>query len=114
MKKILYIALSVFAIWSCTEFDDSRIWKELNDHENRIKTLEDICRKRNEDIKALQSILNALQNNDYVTGVSPIMEGGEVVGYTIKFTRGEAVSIYHGMNGADGSNGSDGSNGTNG
>ena len=73
----------------------------MREHEERIKKLEQICTRLNEEIAAQQNILLALQGYDYVTGVSDIIEDGRVVGYTISFHKGESVNIYHGLDGAD-------------
>ena len=77
--------MSFCALISC-EFDDSEIWDKLDEHEERIQSLEVLCRQMNTNIESLQSILAALQQNDYVTGVAPIMEGKIVIGYTITFS----------------------------
>ena len=99
---------------SCSKFDDTPIWDKLNDHENRISALEEMCRKMNTNIEALQAIVEALQKNEYVTSVVPITEGGVEVGYTIAFSSGKSITIYHGTDGKDGQNGTNGSNGSDG
>ncbi len=102
--------MSLFTLASC-EFDDSEIWDKLYDHENRIQTLEMTCRQMNTNIESLQIIISALQQNDYVTGVAPIMEGNTVIGYTILFSKSGSVTVYHGQDGVDGSDGKDGADG---
>ena len=99
---------------SCSKFDDTPIWDKLNDHENRISALEEMCRKMNTNIEALQAIVEALQKNEYVTSVVLITEGGVEVGYTIAFSSGKSITIYHGTDGKDGQNGTNGSNGSDG
>ena len=69
------------------------------------------CEEMNQNITAMQQILEALQNNDYVTSVTPVVEGGKTIGYTINFSKSGAVTIYHGENGKDGVNGADGKDG---
>lgn len=110
MKKIAVLLMSLFTLASC-EFDDSEIWDKLYDHENRIQTLEMTCRQMNTNIESLQIIISALQQNDYVTGVAPIMEGNTVIGYTILFSKSGSVTVYHGQDGVDGSDGKDGADG---
>lgn len=114
MKKILFIILIAVASASCTRFDDTAIWDELNGHESRISRLEQLCKRLNDDIAAQQGILSALQSQDYVTGVNDIIEDGKVAGYTITFCMGEPVNIYHGHHGADGNDGADGTDGSDG
>ena len=98
------ILLTGLSLTSCT-FDDSDIWNKLNDHENRIVKLEELCKQLNTNIVAMQSIVNALETHDYITNVSPIRKDGVEVGYTISFAFGDTITIYHGQNGADGKDG---------
>ena len=119
MRKLaLFLTLSLLAAVSCSkEFDDSRIWDKLNDHESRIEYLETLCGQMNTNIKALQTTVAALQDNDYVQSIVPLMVDSKAVGYTITFTKSGAVNIYHGkdgINGTDGANGKDGQNGADG
>ena len=72
------------------------------------------CEEMNRNITAMQQILEALQNNDYVTSVQQIVEDGKTIGYTIYFSKSGAVTIYHGENGKDGADGADGVDGTDG
>lgn len=117
MKRILYLTTMVVALLfgGCAqEFDDSEIWDKLDNHESRITALEELCRQMNTNISSLQTIVSALQNNDYVTGVAPITENGETIGYTISFTKSQPVTIYHGKDGKDGQNGTNGADGKDG
>ena len=107
------LALSfMVALSGC--YDDSALQAQLNDHESRLKELERICSQANTNIEALQTIVSALQERDYVTGVAPIKEGDKVLGYTITFSKSGAVTIYHGRDGQNGSNGTNGDNGIDG
>ena len=51
---------------------------------------------------------------DFITGVTPIMEGGVEVGYTLTFLNNSPINIYNGKDGKDGKDGVDGNDGTNG
>ena len=104
MKKffiLLTVALAGVMLTSC-EYDDSEIWNEIDNVKDRVETLEEAVIKTNEDIVALQTIVNALQKNVYVTAVTPTTEG-----YTITFSDGTTAEI---KNGKDGANGADGTN----
>ena len=72
------------------------------------------CDQMNSNIVALQTIVSALQDNDYISSITPIYEAGKEIGYIINFTKSGKVTIYHGQNGKDGQNGTNGTNGTNG
>ena len=56
----------------------------------------------NTNITSLQLIVEALQGNDYVTGVTPVVENGKTIGYTITFIKSGPVTIYHGKDGQQG------------
>ena len=117
MKKILLFALSLLVVVACSKFDDSAIWEELNKHEDRIVKLETLCNQMNTNITSLQTIIIALQSNDYVVNIAPIMEGNKEIGYTITFAKSGSITIYHGKdgeNGKDGANGADGKDGQDG
>lgn len=102
MKKILLLMLVLLSVGSCSKFDDSKIWDELKSHEKRIVRLETICDQINTNITSLQAIVIALQNNDYITNVAPIISGNEEVGYTITFAKSGSITIYHGQDGENG------------
>lgn len=117
MKRLftyLFLAVTLFVAGCSESFDDSKIWDKLDDHESRIAKLEELCKQMNTNISSLQTIVTALQNNDYVTGVTPITKDGETVGYTITFTKSQPITIYHGEDGKDGENGKDGADGKDG
>lgn len=73
-----------------------------------FEELKALCNQMNANISSLQTIVAALQDNDYVTGVADVRENGIVIGYTITFSKKGAVTIYHGKDGADGTPGNDG------
>ena len=91
------------------DYDDTALRNELTDLANRVAKLEQLCQQMNTNISSLQTIVNALQQNDFVTAVVPVTQGGKVIGYTITFSRSGAITIYHGTDGKNGENGKDGS-----
>ena len=103
MKKILTYISVLLAVCSCSWFDDSKIWEELREHEERIEKLEALCGRLNSNVEALQGIMEALEANDYVTDITRIMEDGVEVGYSITFAKGGTITLYHGADGADAS-----------
>ena len=76
-----------------------------------FEQLRTLCNQMNSNIEALQTIVSALQNNDYVTKVEPILEDGATIGYTIYFSKSNPATIYHGKDGQNGVNGKDGQDG---
>ena len=67
-----------------------------------FEALKQQVEQMNQNISALQTIVDALQNNDYVKSVTPIYEDSKEVGYVIEFTKSGKVTIRHGQDGADG------------
>ena len=110
-KPFLLAALLIAATFSSCKYDDGDIWSSVHGLEDRVSKLEELCKQMNTNISSLQTLVTALQNNDYVTGVTPVTYNGETVGYTIAFTKSSPITIYHGQNGKDGANGSDGNDG---
>lgn len=96
MKKIVGLQFLIFVLFACNQFDDSYILDKLADHEERIEKLELNCRQLNNNIVSIQTILESLQNNDYVTSVLPLVEDGDIIGYTMTFSKSGNVVIYHG------------------
>ena len=56
----------------------------------------------NTNITSLQAAILALENNDFVTNISPIMENGIEIGYVIQFSKSGNITIYHGIDGKEG------------
>lgn len=102
MMKKLFICLSVIGLLlvSCSnDYDDSALWDQMTKLEERIAKLEELCNKTNTNLLSLQTIVTSLQNNDYITDVSPLLENGKIVGYTIKFAKNNPIVIYNGKDG---------------
>lgn len=106
MKKLLAFAalFAVVALTSC-KYDDDDLWNSVHGLENRVAKLEELCKQMNTNISSLQTIVTALQNNVYVTGTTPLMQDGKEIGYTITFSKGNPITIYHGKDGQDGEDG---------
>ena len=117
MKKLFTYLLVLVAssLLACTEpYDDTAIRSDIEELKERVTKLEELCNQMNTNISALQGIVEALQQNDYITNVAPITENGVEIGYTISFTSGKTITIYHGEDGKDGQNGTNGKDGQDG
>ncbi|MDE5838922.1 MAG: DUF4988 and DUF4465 domain-containing protein [Paramuribaculum sp.] len=91
---ILSLAAALFIPSACS-YDDSDLWNAVNGIEDRVETLETASAQMNTDIKSLQSILQAIQNNISITAITPTENG-----YTIKFSNGTEATISNGIDGA--------------
>ena len=87
------VALS--AVVGCS-YDDTALWREMEQVKDRVTSLEEAVIKTNEDIVALQTIVDALQKKLYVVSVTPTAEG-----YTILFSDNTSATITNGKDGAN-------------
>ena len=104
--KRLYVMLPLacaLTFTACDDYDDTALWEQVNDNTSRIEALEQWQDEVNNNIAALQQLLNT---NDMITSVTPVTLGGEVTGYTITFLHSDPITIYHGEKGEDGADGS--------
>ena len=99
MRKFLAILTIVAISFSGCAYDDTALVGRVDSLEDRVDALEKLCKEVNANISAMQTIVNALQNNDYVTSVTTITENGEAIGYTITFAKSQPITIYHGKDG---------------
>ncbi len=104
MKKIkFFMLLAVVMLFTACH---DKLWDSIEDLDSRVTKLEELCKEMNTNISALQTIVEVIQENDFITGIVPIEKGGEVIGYTIMFGKHEPITIYNGEDGKDGQNGS--------
>ena len=111
MKKLHLLLLSItLCVFSACHND---IWDAIDGLDGRVTKLEELCKEMNTNITSLQTIVDVLQSNDFITGVVEIKKDGEVIGYTITFGKHDPITIYHGQDGKDGADGKDGQDGQN-
>ena len=86
MRSFKLIGTALFAVLLCVnfiscnkEYDDSIINDRIDDLENRVYKLEELCSQMNTNIGSLQSLINALQERDYITNVTPITKENETI-----------------------------------
>lgn len=102
LSRLLALAGLLYST-SCSEtYDDSALLGRVDDLENRVARLEELCKQMNTNIASLQTLVSAAQAHDCITSVVPVESGGTVVGYTITFSQNDPITIYHGTNGKDG------------
>lgn len=90
----------------------NELWEAIDGLDSRVTKLEELCKEMNTNITSLQTIVDVLQSNDFITGVVEIKKDGEVIGYTITFGKHAPITIYHGQDGKDGADGKDGQDGS--
>ena len=109
--SICMLGLCLLGSSCSSDYDDSMIVGRVDNLENRVTTLEKLCKEANTNISSLQSIVNVLKNNDYITKVTPLVKEQKTVGYTIEFTKSNPITIYHGEKGDKGDAGQNGQDG---
>lgn len=98
MKKLftfLMISLLVITTWSCS-YDDDDLWNAVEGLGSRVEEMEmeKAMRTANSDIDALETLVDALQNNVTITSVVSNENG-----YVITFSNDETATITNGQDG---------------
>ncbi|MDR1155628.1 MAG: DUF4988 domain-containing protein [Bacteroidales bacterium] len=109
--SILMLALLTFG--GCNKYDHDALESDIRDLKNRVAALEMWTETVNSNITALQNIVAALQNMDYITGVTTFASPSPG-GYVVSFVKSGSITISNGtdgLDGADGKNGADGDDG---
>lgn len=79
---------------------DDDLQKQVDELEQRVITLETLCAQMNTNISSIQTIIEALKQQDYITEVNPVEENTVVIGYTITFAKNKPITIYNGEKGS--------------
>lgn len=95
VKKMSALLLLIVVIAAC-KYNDGELWDKVNSLDNRLTSVEDQLSQMNSDISSISIVVNALQNNIYVTNISKIQNG-----YRINFSDGKSITIANGKNGTD-------------
>ena len=108
-RKTLTLLLLAALTFAACKYDDSALWEQVNQNTEelaaqaaRIAALETWQAETNTNIQALQTLLST---TDYITAVTPVVQDGVEVGYTISFLHTPAITIYHGTKGDKGDTG---------
>ena len=97
MKKLLSLVFCGLLLHDGSDkYDDSALRNDLNDLENRVTKLEELCTQMNTNISSLQKIVDALQDNLSISKVEQISDG-----YIIHFSDGSTATIKNGKNSGD-------------
>lgn len=116
-RTFLFFAIlfAVTALPGCgSDYDDSALTGRVDNLENRVAKLEELCKQMNTNISSLQTLVDALQRHDCITGITPVTSDGKTIGYTITFSQSPSITIYNGRDGKDGQDGQDGRPGADG
>lgn len=98
MKKFLCSLLVVAAGLLSTACHDEIIQK-LDELENRTDELQLMCNQLNENLGVLQNLVEVIQRQDMITGITEIRSGNTVTGYRVNFVQHDPITIYNGSDG---------------
>ena len=90
MKRFIYLLLFILSgliAAGCTD----ELKERLENLENRVSQLEEVCNETNANLSALQAIVTALQNQIRITEVEQLSDG-----YIIHFSDGTSATIKDG------------------
>ncbi len=109
LKKFSLAFLAAASIVSCSEYDDSDLWNEVNSIKDRVSNIESQLSGINQDIQSVHTLVNAIKDNVYIVSVTPTDDGYEIV-----MSNGKRFTIKNGRDGKDGYDGKDGQDGKDG
>ncbi|MBP5505722.1 MAG: hypothetical protein J6X89_06450 [Bacteroidales bacterium] len=89
-RFLLIIAACALCAVSCHDYDT-----EIADLQRQLDELATANSKVNDNVAALEKLVEALQIADEVVSFSPVTEGGKVVGYTVTFKNSGSVTVYN-------------------
>ena len=92
---MLLVATVALSLPGCKKMKE-----DIRNVKERVDKLEEKCEAMNDEINSLEQLIVALQNNDYVTAVTPVVKDGVTIGYTISFSKSGHITIYNGESGS--------------
>ena len=105
MKKILFALCSAMLVFSACQ-DIKELTGRVDDLENRVSYLEELCSDLNSNVELIQAFVTAHENDLYVKTVTEVSDG-----FTITFTNGQTYTLKNGEKGNKGDKGDKGDQG---
>ena len=72
--------------------------EEIKPSDDFDEQLETLCDRINTNVNSIQSLVDAIYENDVITSITPLIEDDKEVGYTFSFAKNQPISIYYGNN----------------
>lgn len=105
MKKILLaICAAMLAFCACQDLDE--LTGRVENLENRVTYLEELCKDLNSNVELIQAFVTAHENDLYIKNVTEVSDG-----FTITFTNGMTYTLKNGEKGNKGDKGPQGETG---
>ena len=108
MKRLLnslLVGFALFASSACADIFREEIYDIHAEIDKINARLDELCQELNENVSSLQTIIDAILQNDFVKEINPVKKDGVVIGYDIIFTQSGKVTIYYGEKGETGDDG---------
>lgn len=108
MKRLPTLLFCFLLLVSCGKYDDTWIQSRLDNLTAEIAQLNERCNVMNSNIYALQSVIDAVRNQEKIVEVKDLADG---TGYSITFSSGRSITLRNGTDGRNGKDGQDGKDG---
>ncbi|MBO7316842.1 MAG: InlB B-repeat-containing protein, partial [Paludibacteraceae bacterium] len=99
MKKVFFYATMLVAMFlaSCEVPEGNDLLNRVEDLESRVEALEKLCAENNTNISSLKTLVDVINSKEMIEAVIPIASGDKILGYTITFSKRDAIIIYSAM-----------------
>ena len=98
MRKFL-LSLLVLAAGLLSAGCHDEIIHRIDELEDRVDDLTLLCNRLNENLSTLRNVVEVIQRQDMITGITEIRSGSTVTGYRINFVQHEPITISNGSDG---------------
>lgn len=96
MKRLPTLLLCFLLLVSCGKYDDTSINMRIDSLTAEIEQLKNQCAVMNSNIYALQSVIDAVRNQEKIVEVKDLADG---TGYSITFSSGRSITLRNGVDG---------------
>ena len=98
MRKFL-LSLLVLAVGLVSSGCHDEIIHKIDELEDRVDDLTLLCNQLNQNLSTLQNLVEVIQRQDMINGITEIRSGSTVTGYRLEFVQHEPITIYNGSDG---------------
>ena len=108
LKSILACSVGLALVGCAKEYDDSAIKSDVETLKSKIEQIQNDIRSLNGQVAGLTETIEQWKKGGYVESIQELADKS---GYTITFTGGKTVTLYHGTKGEPGKDGDPGKDG---
>ncbi len=98
LRILAGMVVPLLVLGACS-YDDSSIKERVTNLEEDVARLQQTVSTLNSTVEGLGTIVTELQKGDYITAISEVKDGDDVIGYTITFSSDKTITIYNGEDG---------------